>query len=263
MPLQFFDASLVGPFSKRELDEMKDMVRADFPSFEFDPSYVHVVEEFNGGRPSTRYFRTRDGQLAPPIERFLHYTAGHDLKDHQLGFLNANVFWSALENRLGASAVCRAGKQRCSVLRLRFGRGAGRPLEQRAVRRGRAIVRACSGFVRRLLRSTLVSDHRVTAMRRVRRPWSDAEAPARPATVDQKRTFAEELLFSEPDIYEHDHEQYWPHAVWGEPSKATGGPTEIGVCLFALRGHFDSFTLGVLLHRRGPRLDYFGDMVGD
>jgi hypothetical protein len=102
MPLQFFDASLVGPFSKRELDEMKDMVRADFPSFEFDPSYVHVVEEFNGGRPSTRYFRTRDGQLAPPIERFLHYTAGHDLKDHQLGFLNANVFWSALESRLGA-----------------------------------------------------------------------------------------------------------------------------------------------------------------
>jgi hypothetical protein len=101
MPLQFFDASLVGPTSKRELDEMREMVRADSPSFEFDPAYLQVVAEFNGGRPSTRYFHTRNGQLAPPIERFLHYTAGHDLKDHQLGFLNANVFWSALENRLG------------------------------------------------------------------------------------------------------------------------------------------------------------------
>jgi hypothetical protein len=100
MPLQFFDASPVGPSSKRELDEMRSMVRSDFPSFEFDPSYLRVIEEFNGGRPSTRYFRTRDGQLAPPIEHFLHYTAGHDLEDRQLGFLNANVFWSALENRL-------------------------------------------------------------------------------------------------------------------------------------------------------------------
>lgn len=101
MTLQFFDASPVGPSSKHELDEMRSMVRADFPSFEFDPSYLQVVEEFNGGRPSTRYFRTRDGQLAPAIERFLHYTAGHDLSDRQLGFLNANVFWSALEERLG------------------------------------------------------------------------------------------------------------------------------------------------------------------
>jgi hypothetical protein len=61
MPLQFFDASLVGPVLRRELDEMREMVRADFPSFEFDPAYLQVVEEFNGGRPSTRYFRTRVG----------------------------------------------------------------------------------------------------------------------------------------------------------------------------------------------------------
>ncbi|WP_263864256.1 hypothetical protein [Variovorax sp. VRV01] len=43
MPLQFFDASLVCPTSKRELDEMREMVRADSPSFEFDPAYLQVV----------------------------------------------------------------------------------------------------------------------------------------------------------------------------------------------------------------------------
>ncbi len=81
---------------------MRGMFRADFPSFEFDSSYLQHIEEFNGGKPSTKYFRTRDGRLAPPVERFLHYTARADLGDKQLDFFNANVFWSALEDRLGS-----------------------------------------------------------------------------------------------------------------------------------------------------------------
>lgn len=101
MSLQFVDSSCVGPVSPAELDRMKSMIQNDYLGFRFDPEYVHLLQRCNGGEPVTKYFRAPSGLLAPPVERFLHYAQLSSLTDRSLAFFHANVFWSALDDRLG------------------------------------------------------------------------------------------------------------------------------------------------------------------
>lgn len=101
MPLQFVIATNVGPLSPSELDEMRRMIRNDYPHFDFDPEYLNVLQECNGGVPETKFFRAGTGSLPSPIERFLNYADASKIPERHLVFFNANVFWSALEDRLG------------------------------------------------------------------------------------------------------------------------------------------------------------------
>lgn|GEM_PF-2934047 len=101
MPLHFVSATNVAPLSPSELDEMRRMIRNDHPHFDFDPEYLNVLKECNGGVPETKFFRAGIGYLPPPIERFLNCADASKIPERHLVFLSANVFWSALDDRLG------------------------------------------------------------------------------------------------------------------------------------------------------------------
>ena len=88
--------SVVPHFSRTEMDEMKLMLSGDIPEFEFDPEYEKHVPVFNGGRPIAKYFRG-----APPIDFLLNYSDTDLLSEPYLQELNANVFWSLIDDQLG------------------------------------------------------------------------------------------------------------------------------------------------------------------
>ena len=78
---------------------MQRHLALDCPEFQFDPEYVKHVERYNGGKPITRYFQTARG-LWSPIDRFLNFSDRDLIRDRDLTSLNANVMWSAIEDRL-------------------------------------------------------------------------------------------------------------------------------------------------------------------
>lgn len=99
MTITFVTASFVPHFSENEMASMKQMLRLDLPAFEFDPNYVDHIQNFHGGKPVEKYFKTATGKCLP-IDRFLNYGDLDLLTERSLKDLNANVIWSMISDRL-------------------------------------------------------------------------------------------------------------------------------------------------------------------
>jgi len=98
--VMIYDIESVVPFfSRSELDGMGNILSLDLPNFKFDEDYLADVIEYNGARPITRCILLPSGEKIS-IERFLNYSDLKRISDVALRSFNANVVWSAIEDRL-------------------------------------------------------------------------------------------------------------------------------------------------------------------
>lgn len=115
MSIEYDLTSFAPHFSKEEMDSLKRKISIDFQKFDFDPEYTVHISRYNGGRPVTKYFKTKDGNSVP-IDYFLNFS---DRKQSERKFkeLNVNVMWSAIDDRLSLYqfpfAITRGGDFLC------------------------------------------------------------------------------------------------------------------------------------------------------
>ena len=100
MSINYIQGTFVPGFSTDQMDEMAEMIRLDYPAFEFDPSYVVHISQFNGGIPKDRMITVQCGNWIS-IDRFLNYSNPSLVPDENQKKLNANVVWSLVDDRLG------------------------------------------------------------------------------------------------------------------------------------------------------------------
>jgi len=101
--IHFDPISLAGPFDEADFSALTKMLALDLPSFEFDPEYASFIQQHQVGRPIERYFSTASGSCYP-VDYFLNFQRRSAANDPN-AFLNVNVVWSAIEDRLSCSLV--------------------------------------------------------------------------------------------------------------------------------------------------------------
>lgn len=99
--ISFVPETFAGPISQSEVDSIVRMVRLDLPKFAIDQEYLCFISEFHGGKPVQKYFTTASGNCLA-VDYFLNF---QDIQNNHYDFLNVNVVWSAINDRLSIDLV--------------------------------------------------------------------------------------------------------------------------------------------------------------
>jgi len=100
--MKYCPASFAPPLLDRELREFQTMLQVDFLDFEFESSYLAHIRAYHGGRPITNKILTKTGRRWM-VDRFLNFCDSESGGPHVR--FNANVVWSAIEDRLRPTLV--------------------------------------------------------------------------------------------------------------------------------------------------------------
>jgi hypothetical protein len=95
--IHFYPNTAAGEFDQAKFNSLRSFLLLDLPLFEYDQDYESFVRANAGGSPIERYFSSNVGIY--PIDHFLNFQASRSASD-PFAFLNVNVVWSAIEDRL-------------------------------------------------------------------------------------------------------------------------------------------------------------------
>jgi len=97
--LHYDPKSVVGPLDRSEIERFETWLGAiGYSDVRFDEEYIHHLDQFHGGVPAKRYFRTAMG-TEQGIKRFLHFCR-MDPAD-PLWQYSVPATWSLLSDRMG------------------------------------------------------------------------------------------------------------------------------------------------------------------